>query len=262
MRLGKILAVFLFEWRRSLTLPRLSWWLALAMFPVLIVVLIQLSAAEPVPPEPWMFFFFAMVPMLITMLGAYLWTAPAVSAELERKSWVYLASRPHGTSAVVLGKYLAAITWVLPAALVGLSLALALARTGFAWEIWTTIARLTCLSCPAYAAIYLVLGILSPKRAMVVAVAYTLVFELIVSLVPAIINKLTVQYRIRALLVDWGEISFGDGSQFNAMELIGDAPAWHHVTILVAYTLTALAIAVVVVRRREFSLAQEVEGGM
>ena len=61
--------------------------------------------------------------------GTFLWATPAISAELERRSWVYLAVRPNGGTAVLLGKYLAAVSWVLTAALVGLAIALAISPT-------------------------------------------------------------------------------------------------------------------------------------
>ena len=69
---------------------------------------------------------FALVPMLVSMLGTFLWATPVVSAELERKSWVYLAVRPHGKVNVLIGKYLVAITWALSAALAGLCAAVAI----------------------------------------------------------------------------------------------------------------------------------------
>jgi ABC-type transport system involved in multi-copper enzyme maturation permease subunit len=251
--------VFRFEWRRALALPRLAWWAALAAFPLFIVVLIRLSPAPHPSREPWAVLFFALVPMLVSMLGAYLWTTPAVSAELERKSWVYLAVRPHGSTALLLGKYLAAVTWVLPAALVGASMAIAAAQTGDGWRIWRTVTGLACLSCPAYAAVFLLLGTLFPRRAMVIAVAYTLVFELVISFVPAMINKLTVQYRLRALLVDWADIPVPNQRQFDALALVGEAPAWLHVSVLAAYTALLLAAAVVLIRFREFSSAEEAD---
>jgi len=257
--IGKVAAVFRFEWRRALTGPRIAWWVVLTLFPSFIVGLIRFAAEAEIPGEAWPIFLFALVPMLVTMLGAFLWMAPAVSAELERKSWVYLAVRPHGGAAALVGKYLAAVTWVLPATLTGLTLAVLIAQPDEAWRIWTTIALLACLSCPAYAAAYLVLGVLFPNRAMVIAVAYSLILELIVASVPAMINKLSVQYRLRALLVDWAEISVGDSRSFEAMALIGDAPASHHVTVLIGYTLGLLAVAVLLVHIREFTVAEESE---
>ncbi len=257
--MSRVAAVFLFEWRRALSPARIAWWGVLLLFPAFIVTLIRVSPIPPPPREPWAVFLFALVPMLITILGAFLWATPAVSAELERKSWVYLAVRPHGRTSVLLGKYLAAITWVLPAALLGLTLAVLIAQSGDGWRIWWTMARLTCLSCPAYVAVYLTIGVLFPRRAMVVAVAYTLVFELIIAFVPAMINKLTVQYRLRALLIPWADIPLGDSRNFANMALIGDAPPWHHVTVLIAYTLALLLFAVVLVNAREFAANEEID---
>ena len=93
---------------------------------------------------------------------------------------------------------------------------------------------------------------------MVIAVAYTLIFELGVSWVPAIINKLTVQYRLRALLVDWAGIEIGDTAEGFATirSLLGDAPAWWHVSILTAYALACVAAAVLLVRTREYGIAR------
>ncbi len=256
MQLGNVGAVFLFEWRRSLTAPRIAWWLILTCFPACIVGLIRLVPGEP-PREAWALVFFALFPMLVSMLGTFLWATPAISAELERRSWVYLAVRPNGGTAVLLGKYLAAVSWVLAAALVGLAIALAISPTDDWRRIGATIVRLVFLSCPAYAAVYLLLGTLFPKRSMAIAVAYTMVFELIISLVPAMINKFTVQYRLHALVVDWADVSIRDQSGFVAMALIGDAPAWHHVLVLTVYTLFLLVVSVGVLRASEFSSEEE-----
>lgn len=254
---GNVSAVFLFEWRRSLTLPRMAWWGVLAVFPVFIVGLIRFTAYQSPPREVWTWLFFALVPMLVAMLGTLLWTTPAISAELERRSWVYLAVRPNGGTAVVLGKYLAAVTWVIPPALLGLSIAVPLADTGDGWRIWWTMVRLLCLSCPAYGAIYLLLGILLPRRAMVLAVAYTLIFELVIAWVPAVINKLTIQYRLRAILMQWCDLSDIGGRRSGVLALIGDDPAWQHVVILMLIPPALLLVAVAILRWSEFSASAE-----
>ena len=260
MLLGNVGAVFLFEWRRSLTAPRIAWWLILTCFPAFIVGLIRLVPGESPPREAWVIFFFALFPMLVSMLGTFLWATPAISAELERRSWVYLAVRPNGGTAVLLGKYLAAVSWVLAAALIGLALALAISPTDDWLRIAGAIVRLVFLSCPAYAAVYLLLGTLYPKRSMAIAVVYTMVFELIISFVPAMINQFTVQYRLRALLMDWADMPIGDSPGFVAMALTGDAPAWHHVLVLTIYSLCLLVVAVCVLRASEFSSAEESGG--
>jgi ABC-type transport system involved in multi-copper enzyme maturation permease subunit len=260
MNPSSVAAVFFFEWRRAFTWARMAWWLVLALFPVLIVSMIRFALrGEILPDEFWLLLLFGLVPMLISMLGTFLWATPVVSAELERKSWVYLAVRPSGTTNVLLGKYLVATTWALSAALVGMIAAASIMPAVDSARIAWVVGRITLISCPAYAALYLLLGTLFPKRSMVIAVAYTLVFELIISFVPAIINALTVQYRLRTLLWLWGGMEIN--SEMNAiLAFVGDPPAWEHVIVLVAYTIVTLTAAVGVVRGREFSAAEEGEG--
>lgn len=257
--IGNVAAVLLFEWKRALTLPRMAWWGVLALFPVFIVGLIRFMAIQNPPREFWAGLLYALIPMLVSMLGTLLWATPAISAELERRSWVYLTVRPNGGTAVLLGKYLAAVTWVIPPALIGLTIAVPLADSGDGWRLWWTMLRLVCLSCPAYGAIYLLLGTLLPRRALVLAVAYTLVFELIVRFVPAVINKLTVQFRLQALLFEWCDLSnFGPGGRPSGVQaLIGDDPAWQHVAILLLLPPVLLLIAVAILRWSEFSASAE-----
>lgn len=114
--MGNVAAVFLFEWKRALTLPRMMWWGVLAAFPVFIVGVIRFTTYQIPPREFWAGMLYALIPMLVSMLGMLLWATPAISAELERRSWVYLTVRPNGGTAVLLGKYLAAVTWVIPPA--------------------------------------------------------------------------------------------------------------------------------------------------
>ena len=256
MRLGNIGAVFLFEWKTALTVPRMAWWAVLALFPVFIVTLIRIRPDLNPSADLWAAILFVLIPMLISMLGTFLCATSVVSSELERKSWVYLAVRPNGSTAVLLGKYLAAVTWVSSAALLGLTVSVLITQMDDMRGMWTTLARLICLSCPAYAALFLILGTLFPKRSMVIAVAYTLIFELVISFVPAMINKLTVQYRLRALFLDWADISI-DNAELDFLSLVSDASAAFHVAMLLAYTLVLLIAAVVVIRWCEFKVGEE-----
>jgi ABC-type transport system involved in multi-copper enzyme maturation permease subunit len=258
-------AVFLFEWRRALTRPRIAWWAVLALFPAIIVSMIRISPIDEPPREFWEWSLFALIPLLMSMLGTFLWTAPALSAELERKSWVYLAVRPHGSTSVLIGKYLAAVTWVLPAALVGLTFAVLIAQVGDDWKdelrIWLTFAALACFGCLAYAAVYMLLGAIFPKRAMVIAVAYTLIIEVVISNIPAVINKISVHYRLRALFVDWADIPIPEARRhsgdFDMTEWLGNAPASDHILILFCYTCGLLLATLALIRWREFSTAEE-----
>jgi ABC-type transport system involved in multi-copper enzyme maturation permease subunit len=260
-----IAVVFLFEWKRALNLSQKMWWLVLAGFPVFIIGLVRYSLSQTSIPgddtwrglNAWMLF--ALIPLLVTMLGTLLWSTPVLSSELERRSWVYLAVRPNGSLAVLLGKYLAAVTWILPPAILGLTIAVPLAGTSDSWRIWWTMFRLVLLSCPAYAAVYLLFGVIHPRRAMVLGVAYSLFFEWIISFVPALINRITIQYRLRALAATWCDLKRYSMRDPELMILMGDEPAWVHVTVLVSLTVALLVVASIILRMREFTTSAESE---
>lgn len=266
--MGNFGAVFVFEWKRSLTAPRMAWWAVLAGFPIFIIGLIRISIdhatlihpdvkLEPPPRELWIGFLFALVPMLVSMLGTLLWATPAISIELERRSWVYLSVRPHGPAAVLLGKYLAAVTWVIPPALAGMTVAVYITGVEDMGRVWWAMTKLVCLSTPAFAAVYLLIGTVMPQRAMVLAVAYSLIFELIVSFVPAVINKLTVHHRLQALVLQWCEMKFPPSFRSGASALFENVPPSQHVTILLLYPPVLVGIAIAVLRQSEFSAAAE-----
>ncbi len=264
--MGNVGAVFMFEWKRSLTLPRMAWWLVLAGFPIFIIGVIRFSInasmrenglPDPTPRELWIGFLFALGPMLVTMLGTMLWVTPALSAELERRSWVYLSVRPNGGTAVLVGKYLAAVTWVIPPVLLGLAVAVPLSGASNGWQIWWTMARLVLLSTPAYAAVYLLLGTIMPRRGMVLAVGYSLLFELVISFVPAVINKLTVHHRLQALLLQWCELDIPPEFMSGAISLIGNTPPWQHVAILLLYPPVLVTASIGILRACEFSSSAE-----
>lgn len=264
--IGNVGAVFWFEWKRAMSVTRRLWWLGLASFPVFIVALVRFTLRGETEADIlmlrhlWTWLIFALIPMLVAILGSLLWTTPAVSAELERRSWVYLAVRPNGATAVVLGKFLTSICWVIPAALLGLTIAVF--GTGISaqidlWRLWWTMALLVILSCPAYAAIFLFLGVIYPRRAMVLSVVYTLLFEFVISFIPAVINKITVQYRLRALAVKWSELKFKPGSEKDVIAIIGNESPWLHVTILCSLTLLLLLASVAAIRWKEFATSSE-----
>ena len=254
--MGNVGAVFRFEWKRAWTSARLMGWGLLVLFPAFIVALIRFTAERP-PREIWLGFLFALFPMLVSLLGALLTTTTAVSAELERRSWVYLAVRPHGTTAVLLGKFLAAVSMVIPVALLGLTLAVPLTGMSDMLQTWWSFAGLIVLSCPAYAAIFMLLGVINPRRAVLLAVAYSLIFELIISFVPAVINKLTVQYRLRALLVHWCDMDIPPEASSSVLALVGDSPPSVHVLVLLALPPLLLTGAVALLRWSEFTSAAE-----
>ena len=110
------------------------------------------------------------------------------------------------------------------------------------------------LASVAYGAIYSLIGVWLHRRAMVIAVAYTLIFEFLVSFIPAVINKFTVQYRLRNLLftwLDWWDIIPEEAEQATTM-FLGTEPAWLHILVLVGVAAIVMVVAAQFIQRKEF----------
>ena len=93
------------------------------------------------------------------------------------------------------------------------------------------------------------------STAMVVAVAYMLIFEVVLSHVPAVINKFTVEHRLFNLLCSWTTVL--DGLPSDAPFQYSPQPPWVHLVILSVYVIGVLGLAAFVVRYREYITAEE-----
>ena len=252
-------SVFRFEWKRSLTLKRGIWWILLTAFPPALMLLIVATGGRPPSNEPVSIVTYILCPGVVSILGVFLWATPWLSSELEGRSWVYLAVRPGGARAVLFGKYLAAVTWTIPAGLIASTLCvLILASSDWLSLIWIQW-RLVVLSCCSYGAVFALIGTLFPKRAMVVGVFFTVLFEVVMALIPAAVNLLTVQFRLRCLFVRWLD---WDASILPRRDVVfvayfGDQSAAWHLGILIAMTLGLLAAAAILVNTREFTAETE-----
>ena len=85
---------------------------------------------------------------------------------------------------------------------------------------------------------------------MVVAVVYTIVFEGFMGFIPATINQLTVQYRLRSLLVGW--MGWTDQLPAEWLLSISGAPPLQDVLILIATTIGLLGISCFFIGYREY----------
>lgn len=208
-------------------------------------------------PTIWSIIYFITTPCVCCAMSVLLTAAPAIASELEQKSWSYVASRPQGILWLMLGKFLAAATWGITTSIAGVSIALFIAETDMKSQIWTTIASLSVLSAFAYSAIYLFLGTLLFRRAMVLCVMYTAIAEIMIGAFPAVINRLTVQFRLRALAVQWAPLSDDFRQSDDVSWYFGEASSSEHIFWLGIMTATLLTAAILLARGREFTAAAE-----
>lgn len=256
-------AVFLYEWRRSLTAGRIAWWFVMATFPVVITLLLRFVQAEEgdIPIEArdsvWSLLYYITVPCVCTAMGVLLTAGPAVATELEQRSWVYLATRPRGIVWLLLGKYLVATTWGVTAAWTSITVAIPLSNATERMQIWMAMTMLSLLSAISYSAVYLFLGVMLPRRAMVLCVMYTAIVDVLFGFIPAMINRMTVQFRLRSLLVDWVPINAQVRNDSALKYVVGQDSPVLHILWLMVLTALFLAGAIVLAHRKEFTTASE-----
>ncbi|MFN9914001.1 MAG: hypothetical protein ACK53L_15535, partial [Pirellulaceae bacterium] len=91
--------------------------------------------------------------------------------------------------------------------------------------------------------------------AMIAALAYSLVMEAVISLVPATINQLTISYRLRSLLAEWMSL---DRIRSRTEIFSGPESASMNLLIVILYTFTLLFLAAYSLLGRDFG--SETEG--
>jgi ABC-type transport system involved in multi-copper enzyme maturation permease subunit len=247
-----------FEFRRTLTWRRLLLTFALAMFPVMLICLVQFQGAHLERDDRGELSLFFLVPGVVCILGSILWATGVIHSELEEKTWTYLALRPVGRGAILTGKYCSAVAWTSICAMISLVACLAvLLAFGDRLTHGPSLALLAILSTAAYSAVFVLLGVLFPSRAMVAAVAYTAVMESIVAWLPAAINRFSVLFHLRCLFADWLlDASGTHGPGFDSL-FFDTMTAEQHLAVLIGIVATFLSAAAIILRRRQLMLSAD-----
>lgn len=249
-------AVLRFEGKKSLRLSRAVWWAILALVPLFLALSIRSGAPSAFRREGEVAaYLYILAVRALPSLALLLWAAPAIHAETESKAWTYVASSPRGKSSLVLGKYVLAVLWAAAVGLIAVSACLLGPFREHAGRLWPVFAELVALSSAAYGALYFLLGAIALRRAMVVAVAYTFAIEVALTLVPAVVNQLTIDYRLRSILA--GDLGFAASIARVSREFVASGSPPGQAAILGLYALAALAASLAVVSRRQLVAAQE-----
>ena len=89
---------------------------------------------------------------------------------------------------------------------------------------------------------------------MVTAVVYTLAIEYGLSFVPAVANKLTVNYHLRGLLADWMN---WEEVRSRAETVFGSEPATTHLLALAIYTVVQLSASMLRLTTAQYPTQQD-----
>jgi len=250
--------VFRFELTRTLTPARLMVAAGLALFPAILLWLTKRQDDFLAETGNAAVAIFILVPELLCVMSLLLSAAPVIYAELEGKTWTYLTISPSGKGSILLGKYLTAVVTTALTAWISLALCLLIVRPETqAIRLTLALTAMIPLACAAYGAIFVLLGVVFLRRAMVAAVGYTFISEVLIGFIPAVINQLTVQFHLRNLLARWLGGETVDRILRMNQQFFSTAPAWQHVAALLLGTAVVLFAAVILLRRRELALLDQ-----
>jgi hypothetical protein len=185
------------------------------------------------------------------MLALLLWATPLVSEERSANTWSYLAVRSCGISAVMVGKYLNAVGWAVLTACAAMTPAVLVAQPPGAFSLWWSLAGLSLLAAPAYAAVFALMGVAFERISMGLAFVYALVVELVIASVPAVFNQITIRYRLQTLLARWREWPLDD--EIKEVVAVDPNPTWQQILILLGVAVVVFGVAVIVTRMRELA---------
>lgn len=257
---GKVAATAQFDFRRSLSISRLSVLTVLALFPPAILGINLFGPGIEAAPM-----IIGVTVMMVGILAELLWATPIVYGELEGKTWLYLAVRPRGILAMLLGKVLVAALWTMAVCSIALTICVLLAAFAQVSDVlltWLVFLVLIVLASFAYAAIFALIGVVFHRRAMVFAMAYVILFEVLIAQLPAIVNQITVRHHLTALAVKWLDFRYlGDEEvpDFVLQQMFGvNEPDWQNILMILIITAVALAAAMQIISRREYLSADEV----
>lgn len=257
--------VIAYELARAFSVWRVLLWVGLAMFPaVLMTSTLFLIRMLPTKENAEQFtlligvMLFVLLPQVLTVLCMLLWVVPIVNSELEGQTWVYSVVRPNARRSIMLGKYIVAVLWIGSCTTTSTILCTVLAWLLGISDMWTLCRVLICVNWIAaitYGALMMLIGSVFQRRPMVVAFAYSIAIEAIMGWVPAVINRFTISYRLRSLMLDWMNLDYSKMPE--EFGFFWEAATWRHLSILAAATLLMIGVTLWRVERGQFRFQSE-----
>jgi ABC-type multidrug transport system permease subunit len=260
-------ATFGFELRRALTWNRFLVAVGLAIFPPMmlsVVVRTAFVSNSVVAGGVTKYSEFAMIFLvaLVCILSLLLWATPNVQSELEGKTWNFIAVRPGARIASFLGKYLLAVAISLAVSCAALAGCILVANSYQAFEnplqTLGSLAMIYAMACAVYGAIFSAIGTIFIKRAMVVAAGFMIGLETFMSLIPAVVSKLTMSYHLRSIGLQWIGNFLPETSEMEYNMAYGQPwPVWIHITCIAIMTVIALTIGMIAITQRQYVTADQ-----
>mgnify|MGYP001186674783 CR=1 FL=1 len=234
------LAVFRYELKKSFGIGPTIFWLCVIVFPTILQLLID-HTGYTFPEEFSGVLLVGMIPGAVCLMTILSSMAPYLNTELEGNTWPYVATRPHGRTAMMLGKYFVSITRSIIAGFLALviifpatslnklnrdippPISISENTTGTVnasqepdgtaevkaivvdrdepYPLWVSLSILVVLSSVCYSSLFCLLGTIMHKKPMILAIIYTLLVEGVISMLPAVVNAFTINFYLRSMFL-------------------------------------------------------------
>ncbi|MGE0433403.1 MAG: ABC transporter permease [Planctomycetota bacterium] len=219
--------------------------LVLALMPIGITALYMTGGATDPAVNLW--FLFGIYPYLMGLLVSLVYGTSIMHAEIDGKTLVYLFTRPVPKWKVVVAKYVATVGFIGLPMMISLGIAWSvLGMPGGIVGIGALVIQLA-VGLIAWTGIFAAVGLLVPKHAVPVGIVYALVMELVFTLIPALVNYLTINFYQRSIMVEM----FGNAGQ-PPNRMVGDAPLMVALLVPVLIGGVGVAVAAWVSTHRQF----------
>ncbi len=247
------------------------WVLAVFLsLPILLLSAVLLAAGFDFPVEEdfdveaaaLSMFLYLMYPQSLCILASLLYGASLLAGEIEDKTLVYLFTRSIPRWQVLVGKYLATATVLTVMTLLSLSVSFLVCKTPGGADTYFALTSAVALACFTYTAIFCLLGLLVPRRALPVGVIYAVVVEGLLSAVPALVNELTSSFYLRSLAWHLAGIELPEDAQEDFQNevapFVAGADPSTALTALGIITVSTLLVSAILIHRRQWPLNEGV----
>lgn len=218
---------------------------------------IRIRPLGQVPRLPWLIicsiYLFLLYPQTVCLLLALFYGSSLLGSELDNKTLTYLCTRPIARWRWILGKYLAIVAALIPPTLISLSASYYLLGAPESPALLLGLGAGAVGGLLAYNAIFVLLGFVAPRRAMVLALIYGVVFEFLMSFVPALVNNFTITYYLRSLVVDAVDLEI----PAQLSRVVGGASAQTACLAIGAMVVFGLGFSALLAKRREYVVTGE-----
>jgi ABC-type transport system involved in multi-copper enzyme maturation permease subunit len=201
-------------------------------------------------------FLFLLYPQVMCELLSLLFASSVLSVEIDGQTLTSLFTRPVSKWRILFAKYSAICATLAPPVVVSLVISWLVLGGNFSTgaggpRLIMAMTLGVCASLAAYSAVFTLIGVVIPGRAIAVGLLYSML-EFALSYVPALLNYLTVTYYLRSLVAR----VLGVAIPVEMERMIGAASFPLSCAALTTMVFAALTAASLVVRRTEFVVAR------